>query len=265
VLGGLEGDDRDFGGAVEAEGQAYGADAAVDVELHLVETVVAFGILQAHGREDERAEEGEYDLTAMGVAGKHQIDERTAGMGDDLVGVVGFVCHEEDGAVGFGGDGEIKIGVAGAGVVDATEPEPAAAALDGDILVDQNGGVVRGEGLDDRGGAEGDVVVAEDAVAVGSGEGGEDLGAAADGVAAGDEGEGAVGDEVAGEEDEVGGEGVDLADDVLEKGGLSVLIEVDVAELDDAVAVEGAGEIGDGDREFDDVEFVAPDLAGVES
>ena len=43
--GGLEGDYCDFGGAVEAEGQAYGADAAVDVELHLVEAVVAFGVL----------------------------------------------------------------------------------------------------------------------------------------------------------------------------------------------------------------------------
>ena len=54
------------------------------------------------------------------------------------------------------------------------------------------------------GGVEGDVVVAEDGVAEGRGEGGEDLGAAMDGVAAGDEGEGAVGDEVSGEEDEVG-------------------------------------------------------------
>ena len=52
-------------------------------------------------------------------------------------------------------------------------------------------------------------MVAEDGVAEGAGEGGEDLGAAVDGVVAGDEGEGAVGDEVAGEEDEVGGEGVD--------------------------------------------------------
>ena len=132
VSGGLEGDDGDLRWAVEAEGQAYGADAAVDVELHLVEAEVAFGILLAHGREDERAEEGEADLAAVGVAGEHEVDERAAGVGDDVVGVVGLVGHEDDGAVGFGGDGEVEVGVAGAGVVDAAEPEAGAVAFDGD-------------------------------------------------------------------------------------------------------------------------------------
>ena len=73
-----------------------------------------------------------------------------------------------------------------------------------------------------------------------------------------------MGDEVAGEEDEVGGEGVDFVDDALEEEGLGVLVEVDVAELDDAIAVEGGGEIGDGDGAVDDVDFVTGDLAGVE-
>ena len=76
---------------------------------------------------------------------------------------------------------------------------------------------------------------------------------------------GAVGDEVAGEQDEVGGEGVDVADDAFEEEGFGVLVEVDVAELDDAVAVEGGGKICDGDGPVDDVDFVASDLAGVES
>ena len=35
-----------------------------------------------------------------------------------------------------------------------------------------------------------------------------------------------------------------LVDDALEEEGLGVLVEVDVADLDDAVAVEGGGEIG---------------------
>jgi hypothetical protein len=264
ALGRLEGDDCDLRWAVEAEGQAYGADAAVDVKLHSVETVVAFGVLLSHGRQDERAEKGESDLTAMGVAREHEVDERAAGMGDDMVGEVGRVGHEQDGAVRFDGEGKIEVGVAGAGVVDAAEPEACAAALNGEVLVDQDGSAVAGEGFDDQRGVEGDVVVAEDSVAEGSGEGGEDLGAAADGVAAGDEGEGAVGDEVAGEEDEVGGDGVDLVDDALEEEGLGVLVEVDVAELDDAIAVEGVGQIGDGDGAVDDVDLVAGDLAGVE-
>ena len=231
----------------------------------MVEAVEAFGVFLAHRRQDERTEEGQPDLAAVGVAGKHEVDERTARVGDDVVGIVGFVCHEDDGTVGFGGNGQVEVGVAGAGVVDAAEPEAVAVAFDGEMLVDQNGSAVRGEGLDNQRAVEGDIVVAEDAVAKGCGEGGEDLGAAAEGVAAGDEGEGAVGDEVAGEEDEIGGDGVNFVDDVFQEEGLGVLVEVDVAELDDAIAVEGGWQIGDGDGALNDVEFVAGDLAGVES
>lgn len=89
----MEGEDCDFGGAVEAEGQADGAEAAVDVELHLVEAVESFGVLFGHGRQDQWAQEWKPDLTAMGVAGKHEVDERAARVGDDIVGVVGLVCH----------------------------------------------------------------------------------------------------------------------------------------------------------------------------
>ena len=201
----------------------------------------------------------------MGVAGEHEVDEMAAGVGYDFVGIVGRVGHEQDGAVRFDGEGEIEVGVAGAGVVDAAEPEACAVALDGEVLVDQDGSAVGGEGFDDQRGVEGDVVVAEDGVAEGCGEGGEDLGAAANGVAASDEGEGAVGDEVAGEEDEVRGKGVDLVNDALEEEGFGVLVEVDVADLDDAVAVEGIGQVGDGNGAVDDVDLVAGDLAGVES
>ena len=53
---GLEGDDGDFWGAVETEGKAYGADTTVDVELHLVEAVVAFRVLQAHRWQNKRTQ-----------------------------------------------------------------------------------------------------------------------------------------------------------------------------------------------------------------
>jgi hypothetical protein len=243
----LEGDNCDFGGAVQAKGQAYGADAAVDVELHLVEAVEAFGILFAHGRQDERAQEGEPDLASVGVAGEHEVDEMAARMGDDFVGEVGFVRHEEEGAVGVGGEGEASTG-----------------SLDGKVVVDQHRSAMGGEGMENCWAVEGDVMVAEDSVAKGSGEGGEYLGAAVEGVFAGDEGEGAVGDEVACEEDEVRGQSVDLTDDAFEEEGLGVLVEVDVAELGDAVAVKGRGQVGDGDGAVDDVDFVTCDLAGVE-
>jgi hypothetical protein len=261
----LQGDDCDFGGAVETEGKTDGADAAVDVELHLVEAVETFGVLLAHGWEDERAEEGEPDLAAVRVAGEHDVDERTARVGYDMVGEVGFVRHEENGAVGFSGNSQVEVRVAGSGVVDAAEPKAIAATFDGEILVDQNWSAMGSEGLGHQGGAEGDVVVAEYGVAERRGEGGEDLGAAVEGVSAGDEGEGAVGDEVAGKEDEVGGKDVDFLDDAFEEKRLGVLVEVDVAELDDAIAVEGSGQIVDDEGALDDVELMAGDLAGVES
>lgn len=231
----------------------------------MAEAVEAFGVLLAHGRQDERTDEGQPDLATMGVAGEHDVDEGAAGVCENFVGVVGLVRHEEDGAVGFCGDGEVEVGTAGAGVVDAAEPEAVAVSFDGEMLVDENRSAVGGEGLGDQGAVEGDIVVAEDGVAQGGGEGGEDLGAAAERVAAGDEGEGAVGDEVAAEEDEVGVEGVDLLYDALEEEGLGVLVEVDVAELDDAIAVEGGRQIVDSDGALDDVEFVTGDFAGVES
>lgn len=253
----MESDDCDLRGAVKAEGQAHGAEASVNVELHLVEPVVAFGILQAHWRQDERAEEREPDLTAVGVAREHKVDEMAAGMGDYAIGVVGFVRHEDDWAVGLGRNGKIQIGCAGAGIVDATEPDAGTFALDGEMLVDQNGGALGCEGADDLRSVEVDVMVAEDGVAKWSGDGSEDLRTTSQGMAAGDKGEGAVGDEVAGEQDEVRGQRVDVADDALEEEGLGVLVEVNVAELDDAIAVERSGQICDGDGTVDDVDLVA--------
>ena len=119
----MEGEEGDLWGAVEAEGDAYGADAAVDVELHVVEMVDAVRVDFSHGWKDERAEEGELDLAAVGVAGEHEIDEGAAGVLGDDVGEVGLVGHEDDGAIGFDGEGEVEIGMAGAGVVCAAEQE----------------------------------------------------------------------------------------------------------------------------------------------
>ena len=55
-----------------------------------------------------------------------------------------------------------------------------------------------------------------------------------------------------------------MADDSFEEVRLSELIEVDVAELHDAEAVEGAGKICDGDGAGHDIDLVAGDLAGIE-
>ena len=58
----------EFGGTVEAEGKAYRADAAVHIQLHVVELEHAFDVLLTHGRQNERAKDGEAYLAAVGVA-----------------------------------------------------------------------------------------------------------------------------------------------------------------------------------------------------
>ena len=131
-------------------------------------------------------------------------------------------------------------------------------------MVDEDGRAVCDEGPGDCFGIEGDVVVAEDGVAVRSCEGRQDFSASMDGMTAGDEGERTVGDEVAGKEDQIGGEGVDLLDDAFEEEGLGELVEVNVAELGDAEAVKRGGEIVNVEGTWDDVDFMARYLAGVE-
>ncbi len=186
-------------------------------------------------------------------------------MGHDGVGVVGFVCHEDDWTVGLRGDSEIEVGSTGSGIIDTADPETRPIALDGEVSVDENWCAAAGESLDDHWGIDGYIVIAEDGIAQRSGECGDDLCASVRGMFAGYESDRAVSDEVAGEKDEVRIQAVDLADDALEEERFGVLVEVDVAELNDAVAVEGCGEVRDGDGAVDDVDFVACDLSGVKS
>src|SRR5260370_25956645 len=111
----------------------------------------------------------------MGVTAKHEVDERTARVGDDVVGIVGCVCHEEDGTVGFWGNGQVEVGMAGAGVVDAAEPEAVALALDGKGLIDQNGRGMGGEGLGHDGGGGGEIRGGAGGGGGGGGGGGRDI------------------------------------------------------------------------------------------
>jgi hypothetical protein len=262
----VEGEGGDLGGAIEADGEADGAEAAVDVELRfrVGETEEAFDVLLAHGREAEGWEEGQADLTAVGVAREDEVGAAGAGVAQDGVGEVGLVAHDDEGAVELGGDGAVEVGLGVGDVVEAGEPETLAVALDGEVLVDERGDAVAGEGVEDALGADLDVVVAEDGVAEGALQVAQD-GGAADGSL---EGEGPVtragADVVAGEEHQVGLELVDAVDSVLEEGGLGVFLEVDVAELGDAEAVEGVGQAGDVDVTVLGDELVAGDLGGVD-
>ena len=251
--------------AVEAEGQAYGADASVDVELHVIEVEHALDVLLTHGREDERAEDGKSDLAAVGVSGEHEVDERKAGMLDDCFDVIRLMAHQDHGGAGVGGNGEVEVGGAGAGVVGAAQPEEVAAALEGEVAIDEDGGAVGLEGRNDVIGADVDVVIAEDAEALGGFEGGKDFGSDAGCFPGLAEGERAAADEVACDEDEVRGEAIDLGDHVLEEVGLGELLEMDVAELDDAEVLEAVGEIADGEGKAGDLPLVARMGSGVGS
>ena len=227
---------------------------------------MAFDELLSHGWENERSANGEANLASVGVACEHEVDESAARVFEYGFDVVGLVGHEDDGSVGFGGNGEVEVGVAGGWDRRLRRARSGRRfALDGDVLVDEDGDATGCEGFDDEGRADGDVVVAEDSVAKGAGEGAEDLGAAMDWVAVDDEVERAAGDEVSGDEDEVGGECIDGVDDVFEEEGLGELVEVDVADLGDSVAAEGVRKICDADGEVDGFEVVARDLAGVKS
>jgi len=106
-------------------------------------------------------------------------------------------------------------------------------------------------------------VVAHDAEAERAGEAAEDFGAAMNGALGEAERQRAVADEVSGKQEQVGREAVYFGDDAGDEGGVGELVEVDVGDLDDAVVLEGFGEIGDGDGSSEDAELVAGDLAGI--
>ncbi len=162
--GPLQRDFRDLRWAVETERKTDGSDAAIDVELHVRKAEQAGDVLFAHRGKDQRTDQGQAHLAAVGVAGEHEVDQRKAGVLAHLVGVVGFVGHQDDRRSGVSRDGGGQVGDAGSGVVDAGQPEAVASAFDRGELVDQRGDSDRGEGADDEAAINGDIVVSEDGV-----------------------------------------------------------------------------------------------------
>ncbi len=79
----------------------------------LSELEAAHDVLLSHGRQDQRAIEGNPNLSAVGVAGEHQVDEISARMLDDMIGIVGLVDHEDDRAVGVLRDGQVEVRAGG--------------------------------------------------------------------------------------------------------------------------------------------------------
>jgi hypothetical protein len=108
-------------------------------------------------------------------------------------------------------------------------------------------------GGDDVLGANVDVVVAEDAEALGGLDAGEDFGGEAGGSPGDANVAGPAADVVAGNEDQVRIEGIYKTDDALEEKSFGVLLEMDVADLYDTKAYEGVGKLMDGEVQADDL------------
>ena len=247
----------EFGGAVEAKGQAYRANAAVDVELHVVKLKHAFDVLLTHGRQNQWAKDGEADLAAVRVAREHQVDERKAGVEDDILDVVRLMAHEDHGCAGVRGDRKVEIGNTHPCIVGTAQPDNIAAALERKVAVDEHGSAMGLERWNDVVGADVDVMVAEDTEALGRFEGGEDLGGYAGGAPGDGESEWAAADKIAGDQHEIGRHGVDLGDHLLEEPSFGELLQVDITHLNDPEVLKAVGEIANGDGEARDFELVA--------
>ena len=232
--------------------------------MDVAERVGALDVLAAARWEDQGADDGEPDLTAVGVAGEDEVDVWAAGVREHDVGVVGGVGHEEDRTARSIGDGEGEIGDVGSGIGGSTDGERISAAGEVDEAVSEHWDTAACEGPCDESRADGDVVISEDGEAAGAAQGGEDLGASVGGVVGGDERKRTARDEVSREQDEIGGEGVDAADDAFQKEGLGVFIEVDVADLGDAEAMETGAEVREGDRVVGLIDLMPGDRTGVD-
>ena len=85
----------------------------------MTEVEEAVDVLFAHRWKDERADDREADLAAVGVAGEHEVDEREAWVLDYRIDEVWFVAHENDGRFRVGRNGQFKVTGRGAGVAGA--------------------------------------------------------------------------------------------------------------------------------------------------
>ena len=254
-------EEGDFRGAIEPDGKADGSDAAIDVKLHAAKMEETFNVLPSAVREDDWADEGEADLASVGVAGQHEVDQMAARVGEYVIGEVGGVAHEQDRAIGFPGNGEVKFRHLGYRIMHAAEPEALALALNRDVFVHKQRDINRGQALMDDGRAEEGVVVAHDGESLGTGDASEDFSATMHRPQDEATGQRSKADVVPRKEDKVWSHRVDVADNSAHEGGFGVLVEMNVAYLDDAKVVERIGQVVDGDGAGEDADLVAGEFA----
>src|SRR5580698_2560238 len=112
------------------------------------------------------------------------------------------------------------------------------------------------KGLDDALGADGDVMVAENGVALRAGEAGKNLSAHAGGVVGDGDIKRPLTDEISGQKDKIRLEQIGATDELFQKIGFCVLLQMDIADLDDAEALKGVGQFCDGDVALNELDLV---------
>jgi hypothetical protein len=236
--GRFEGKESDFRGRKESERHACVAEATIDIEANIPDGVPAGAkVFRAYLSEFPGGNEGQNDLSAVGVAGQRETSPlreafRSAGVVDQGEG--GFVRRN-------GGESRGDIGFAFDVVVYSRDPE-AARQLDAGVVEHGDADVLQGAV---HGGAVcGVVVVAENGVDAERGfQLREDVGAR------GDVG-GVEIDVVAGQDDEVGTGGVGARDGFAEEAVARQMAAMKVGEMSDTQAIKGVCQVGKGDGMF---------------
>ena len=117
----------DLGRAVESEGRSNRAEAAIDVELQVLQAEQALNIFLAergkrHGRNEWKA-----NLSAVGVAAEHELNGWACRMLEHLIDEIGCMAQEDDRLVCAGAkefrNGEVDVGMALDRVVEAGKPD----------------------------------------------------------------------------------------------------------------------------------------------
>jgi len=117
----------DLGRAVESEGRSNRAEAAIDVELQVLQAEQALNIFLAERGKRHGRKEGEAHLSAVGVSAEHELNSGSGRMLKQFIGEIGCMAQEDDGLVCAGAkefrNGEVKVGMALDGVVEAGKPD----------------------------------------------------------------------------------------------------------------------------------------------
>ncbi len=144
-----ESNNGNFRPATKAERQGDGTDAPIHIELHSIaqpeQPVHIFG---PHIRKKQRRQQGEKNLSAVGMSGEYEVNPPV----DGIIREIRLVCQQDYRFV-FGParwKGSAQIGLILKHILDPGEPDPLATSLQGHEAVGQHGNAVGMQGIGNR-------------------------------------------------------------------------------------------------------------------